>query len=122
MKYIFKYNESVSTRLESIPVEDNHVLQPDELETLPADFLTPAKLVNGKIVSATKEESDETAKNYLKEHGYDVDDQPTEIQQQMIGLSKQIIALNADNADLKKQVADTQNQVIVLSKTILGGA
>lgn len=110
MKYIFKYNESISTHLESIPVDDNHVLQSDELETLPADFLTPAKLVNGKIVSATKEESDEAAKKYLEENGLS-NNEPSSIQKQLSMMSMTMAQMQQENAALKAMI-QSQNKMI----------
>lgn len=55
---IWKYDENNKlTHLSMIEVDNNHELLPDELKTIPVGFLTPAKLVNGVLTSASEEES-----------------------------------------------------------------
>ena len=64
---IWKYDENNKiTHLNMIEVPNDHQLSSDELKTLPDDFLTPAKLVNGVLTSATQEESDKAAEDYRK--------------------------------------------------------
>lgn len=104
VKNIFEYDESTATHLTMISVTDDHVLADDELETLPEGFLTPAKLVNGKIVSSTQAESDDF---------YSV--KPVEVEPSAEqALAKQVMSLSTENDQLKKQLMQ-------LSKSILGG-
>lgn len=64
---IWKYDETNSvTHLKLVECDDKHVLQSDELLTLPEDFMTPAKLVNGKLVSASEQESAASASDVVK--------------------------------------------------------
>lgn len=64
---VWKYDESnEATHLKLVEYDDKHVLQPDELMTLPEGFMTPAKLVDGKLVSASEEESNASASGIVK--------------------------------------------------------
>ena len=85
---IWKYNESTETHLELIEVPDDHMLTSDELKVLPAGFLTPAKLVNGVLTSATQTESDDAVEEYRKNNDI------TTTQQSITMLSKQIADTN----------------------------
>ena len=46
----------------------DYELQAGEVFELPQGFLTPAKLVDGKLTSATEAESRQSAQDYLKTH------------------------------------------------------
>lgn len=105
MKQIVKYDvNNTVTHLAFITVDDNHVLANDELETLPEGFLTPAKLVDGKIVSSTQAESDAFYKTEPAEIKPDAEQT----------LAKQVMFLSAEKDQLKMQLMQ-------LSKAILGG-
>lgn len=111
MKQIFKYDESTSTHLTMIEVQDDHVLLPDELDALPDNFYTPAKLVAGKIVGSTLEESNQF---------YNV--KPTEVKPNSEqALTKQVMSLSIENEQLQNDLNAVQTQLMQLSKTILGG-
>ena len=89
MKVVIYYNEkSTLTHLSTKEVDDNYTLKPGETFELPSGFLTPAKLVNGVLTSASVEESNQVAKEYLKENGLDSDS--VSAQQQIALLSTQI--------------------------------
>lgn len=49
-------------------VQADYKLQAGEVFELPQGFLTPAKLVDGKLTSATEAESQQSAQDYLKSH------------------------------------------------------
>lgn len=113
MKLIYKYDETnKATHLSTIQVEDDHVLADDELENIPADFITPAKLVDGKIISSTLEESNEY---------YNVEETENKPSTEQM-LTKQIMALSAENNQLKNNQTLMQKQLMQMSKTILGGS
>lgn len=111
---IYRYSANSQLGYIRVEVDDNYQLQSGELKELPTPCYTPMKLVNGVLTSATQEESDAAAKKYLEENGFNLDDMPDETQEQMLNLSKQIIALKNDNEKFSQQV-------MTLSKTILGG-
>lgn len=98
---IFKYDENTSTKLTQIEVDDSHVLADDELATLPSDFYTPAKLVNGKLVGSTLDESNEFYNT-----------QPVVIKPDTNQLMQ---------ANMLKEIADLKQQVAELT-TKVGGA
>lgn len=97
-----------------VEVSDDHVLSGDELKELPADFLTPAKLVNGVLTSASEEESNQAAQDYLKKNGIKIDNSVS-TQQQIALLSTQIAtqaqAQNKANALLLSEVAQLKAQI-----------
>lgn len=112
---IWKYDESnQDTHLSMIEVPDDHVLSGDELKELPADFLTPAKLVNGVLTSASEEESNQAAQDYLKKNGIKIDNSVS-TQQQIALLSTQIAtqaqAQNKANALLLSEIAQLKAQI-----------
>lgn len=111
MKQIWKYDGSTETHLTMVEVADDHVLGSDELATLPVNFLTPAKLVNGVLTSATQAESDNAAEQYRKDNGITVTPQPTSTQQSITMLSKQI-------ADTNEQLQNYQSTVQSQNKMI----
>lgn len=104
MKQIVKYDvNNTVTHLAFITVDDNHVLANDELETLPEGFLTPAKLVDGKIVSSTQAESDAF---YRTEQ---VENKPSADQLMQSSMLKEIADLKQQVADLKAKVGGADN-------------
>lgn len=120
MKWIYKYDETnKATHLTTIQVEDDHILAGDELESIPADFITPAKLVDGKIVSSTLEESDEYYGNtFEKPKPSTTDMQFSALSMQMAKQQQQIQSQNQviTKHDKQKQAQDlliqSQNQMI----------
>lgn len=115
MKWIFKYDETnSSTHLSMIEVPDNHILTSDELEELPVGFLTPAKLVNGVLTSASEEESNQAAQEYLKKNGIKIDNSVS-AQQQIALLSTQLAtqaqAQNKANALFLSEIAQLKAQM-----------
>ena len=108
---IWKYNESTETHLELIEVPDDHMLTSDELKVLPAGFLTPAKLVNGVLTSATQAESDDAAEEYRKNNDITTTPQPTSTQQSITMLSKQIANTNEQLQNYQSTV-QSQNKMI----------
>ena len=104
MKQIVKYDaNNTVTHLAFITVDDNHVLANDELETLPEGFLTPAKIVDGKIVSSTQAESDAFYKN---EH---IENKPSADQLMQSSMLKEIADLKQQVAGLKAKVGGADN-------------
>lgn len=95
---IYKYDKNKELGYSMIEVATNHVLQSDELTELPNPCYTPMKLVNGKLVSATLEESDEYYGNTVEKT------KPSADQLMQSSMLKEI-------ADLKKQVADLTAKV-----------
>nr|WP_321315405.1 hypothetical protein [uncultured Ligilactobacillus sp.] len=118
---IYRYSANNQLGYIRVEVDDDYQLQAGELKELPIPCYTPMKLVNGVLTSATQEESDVAAKKYLEENGFNLDDMSDETKEQMLNLSKQIITLKNDNEELNQKLTATQNQVMTLSKTILGG-
>lgn len=102
---IFKYDESTSTKLTQIEVDDSHVLADDELATLPNDFYTPAKLVNGKLVGSTLEESN--AFYGVTEY----ETKPSATQQQLAMMNMQIAQLMQNNTALTKLIMAQNTQI-----------
>lgn len=121
MKWIFKYDESnQDTHLASIPVEDNHILSDDELETLPNGFMTPAKLVNGKLTSASLDESNQAAQDYLDKVGIKetsvtiTEMQFKAFQTQIAAMNTQINTLTTQNVALQKMVTVQNTQIAAM--------
>lgn len=112
---IWKYDEdNQNTHLSMIEVPDDHVLSSDELKEIPTSFLTPAKLVNGVLTSASEEESNQAAQDYLKKNGIKIDNSVS-TQQQIALLSTQIAtqaqAQNKANALLLSEIAQLKAQI-----------
>lgn len=100
---IWKYDENNQvTHLKMIDVDDNHKLETDELLTLPNDFLTPAKLVNGALVSASAEESNASTANVVKPV-------PSADQQSISLLMSKVANLEKEVATLKEVKNDVSN-------------
>lgn len=100
---IWKYDENNQvTHLKMIDVDDNHKLETDELSTLPNDFLTPAKLVNGALVSASAEESKASTVNVVKPV-------PSADQQSISLLMSKVANLEKEVATLKEVKNDVSN-------------
>lgn len=108
---IWKYNESTETHLELIEVPDDHMLTSDELKVLPAGFLTPAKLVNGVLTSATQAESDDAVEEYRKNNDITTTPQPTLTQQSITMLSMQIANTN-QTLQAYDSMIQSQNKLI----------
>lgn len=108
---IWKYNEATETHLELIEVPDDHMLTSDELKALPAGFLTPAKLVNGVLTSATQTESDDAVEEYRKNNDITTTPQPTSTQQSITMLSKQIADTN-QTLQTYQTTVELQNKMI----------
>lgn len=69
MKTVIYYDETIAlTHLNTKEVPADYELQAGEVFELPQGFLTPAKLVDGKLTSATEAESRQSAQDYLKTH------------------------------------------------------
>lgn len=119
MKRIYRYDENEFTHLKIVEVDDDYVLKDDELAELPLQFLTPAQLVDGKIVSATLEESiaamESTAKA-MKPAPMPISNMQQQVNQ---GLMKQVLNLTAKNNQFMQNTANLQNQNQMLLKTIL---
>ena len=86
--------QRINRNTSGIEVPDDHMLTSDELKVLPAGFLTPAKLVNGVLTSATQTESDDAVEEYRKNNDITTTPQPTSTQQSITMLSKQIADTN----------------------------
>lgn len=113
---IWKYDENnLSTHLSLVEVPDNHILSKDELKELPAGFLTPAKLVNGVLTSATQTESDDAVEEYRKNNDITTTPQPTMTQQSIAMLNLQIAKLSQQVSGLTSLV-QAQQQEIAKSK------
>lgn len=109
---IWKYDENNKiTHLNMIEVPNDHQLSSDELKTLPDDFLTPAKLVNGVLTSATQEESDKAAEDYRKDNDISLTATPTQAQQSIAMLSTQVAQLGTQIQALQS-IVQSQNQTI----------
>lgn len=99
MMKIWKYDDSNKlTHLSMVEVDNNHELLPDELKTIPVGFLTPAKLVNGVLTSASEKESSASVSADV------IPVKPSADQLIQSNLIKEV-------ADLKKQVADLTAKV-----------
>lgn len=112
---IWKYDENnQDTHLSMIEVPDDHTLKSDELKELPVGFLTPAKLVNGVLTSASEEESNQAAQEYLEKNGIKIDDSVS-AQQQIALLSTQLAtqaqAQNKANALFLSEIAQLKAQI-----------
>lgn len=109
---IFRYDPSSVTGYTVVPVANDYVLQKGELKELPTPCFTPMKLDElGNLVSATKEESDKAAEEYLKENGLDTSNKPSSMQMQLSTLSTQIASVQQENVALKAMV-QSQSQMI----------
>lgn len=108
---IWKYDESTETHLKLIEVPDDHMLTSDELKVLPAGFLTPAKLVNGVLTSATQTESDDAVEEYRKNNDITTTPQPTSTQQSITMLSMQIANTN-QTLQAYDSMIQSQNKLI----------
>lgn len=105
---IWKYDENNKiTHLNMIEVPNDHQLSSDELKTLPDDFLTPAKLVNGVLTSATQEESDKAAEDYRKDNDISLTATPTQAQQSIA-----MVAQLGTQIQALQSIVQSQNQTI----------
>ena len=113
MKSVVYYDESNAlTHISIKQVKDNYVLQAGEVWELPSGFLTPAKLVNGVLTSATQEESQQASEAYLKAH-------PELNQNKGVSASEQISALTQMLAQSQVTNMQTQSQVKALQMMVM---
>lgn len=112
---IYRYKADSITGYELVTVDDDYQLQSGELKELPAPCYTPMKLDStGNLVSASIEESNQAAQDYLKKNGIKIDNSVS-AQQQIALLSTQIAtqaqAQNKANALLLSEVAQLKAQI-----------
>ena len=113
MKTVIFYDESNAlTHIGIKQVEDKYVLQAGEVWELPEGFLTPAKLVNGLLTSASQEESEQAQQAYLKAH-------PELNQNQGSSQSQQITMLTQMLAQSQVTSMQTQSQVKALQAMVM---
>lgn len=120
MKVVIYYNEnSTLTHLSTKPVKDDYVLQAGEVWELPSGFLTPAKLVNGVLTSATEEESKKASEAYLKAHHELNQNQGTSQSQQIAMLTKMLAQSQVTSMQTQNQVKALQAMVMSQNKQIM---
>lgn len=112
---IYRYKKDSPTGYEVVSVNDDYQLQSGELKKLPTPCYTPMKLDStGNLVSASIEESNQAAQDYLKKNGIKIDNSVS-TQQQIALLSTQIAtqaqAQNKANALLLSEVAQLKAQI-----------
>lgn len=112
---IFRYKANSPTGFEIVNVADDYELKKGELAELPTPCYTPMKLDStGNLVSASIEESNQAAQDYLKKNGIKIDNSVS-TQQQIALLSTQIAtqaqAQNKANALLLSEVAQLKAQI-----------
>ena len=111
---IFRYKANSPTGFEIVNVVDDYELKKGELAELPTPCYTPMKLDSaGNLVSATVEESNQAAKNYLEKNGLNSDSVST--QQQIAMLSTQIATQQQNqikaNAVILSEIAELKTQI-----------
>lgn len=116
---IYKYDKNKELGYSMIEVANNHVLQSDELTELPNPCYTPMKLVNGKLVSATLEESDEYYGNTVEKTKPSATDMQFSAlsmqmakQQQQIQSQNQVITKHDKQKQAQDLLIQSQNQMI----------
>lgn len=112
---IFRYKANSPTGFEIVNVADDYELKKGELAELPTPCYTPMKLDStGNLVSASIEESNQAAQDYLKKNGIKIDNSVS-AQQQIALLSTQIAtqaqAQNKANALLLSEIAQLKAQI-----------
>ena len=112
---IYRYKADSITGYELVTVDDDYQLQSGELKELPEPCYTPMKLDStGNLVSASIEESNQAAQDYLKKNGIKIDNSVS-AQQQIALLSTQIAtqaqAQNKANALLLSEIAQLKAQI-----------
>lgn len=118
---IYRYDSKSITGYRKVTVPDDYQIKTGELAQLPNPCYTPMKLdASGNLVSATLEESNQSAQNYIKSNG--LNNSAISSDQQIATLSKEFaMTLQAQSktnssvllevAQLKKQVQDMQVQI-----------
>lgn len=118
---IYRYDSKSITGYRQVTVPDDYQIKTGELAQLPNPCYTPMKLdASGNLVSATLEESNKDAQNYIKNKG--LNNSSISSDQQIATLSKEFaMTLQAQSktnssvllevAQLKKQVQDMQVQI-----------
>lgn len=120
MKTVIFYDESNAlTHIGIKQVKADYVLQAGELWELPSGFLTPAKLVNGVLTSATKEESQQASEDYLKAHPELNQNQGTSQSQQITMLTKMLAQSQVTSMQTQRQVQALQMMVMAQNKQIM---
>lgn len=116
MQKIYRYDSKTVTGFKVVDVEDDYELQQGELKELPTPCYTPMKLDSqGNLVSATQEESDKYAQEYLEKVGIIVENGPDPTQQQLAFLTKEIASLKQEKTALQQMVV-AQNTTIAQLK------
>ena len=122
---IYRYDSKSITGYRQVTVPDDYQIKTGELAQLPNPCYTPMKLdASGNLVSATLEESNQDAQNYIKNKG--LNNSTISSDQQIATLSKEFaMTLQAQSktnssvllevAQLKKQVQDMQVQIAAQS-------
>lgn len=118
---IYRYDSKSITGYRQVTVPDDYQIKTGELAQLPNPCYTPMRLdASGNLVSATLEESNQSAQNYIKSNG--LNNSAISSDQQIATLSKEFaMTLQAQSktnssvllevAQLKKQVQDMQVQI-----------
>lgn len=120
MKNVIYYDESNAlTHIGIKQVKDGYVLQAGELWELPSGFLTPAKLVNGVLTSATEEESKKASEAYLKTYPELNQNQGTSQSQQIAMLTKMLAQSQVTSMQIQSQVKALQAMVMAQNKQIM---
>lgn len=120
MKVVIYYDESSTlTHLSTKSVKDDYVLQAGEVWELPQGFLTPAKLVNGVLTSASQEESEQAQQAYLKAHPELNQNQGVPTSQQISMLTQMLAKSQIANMQTQSQVKALQTMVMAQNKQIM---
>lgn len=113
---IYRYSNDSQLGYIRVNVDENYQLQQGELKELPTPCYTPMKLDSqGNLVSATQEESDKYAQEYLEKAGIVVENGPDSTQQQLAFLTKEIASLKQEKTALQ-QIVMAQNTTIAQLK------
>ena len=120
MKNVIYYDESNAlTHIGIKQVKADYVLQTGEVWELPSGFLTPAKLVNGVLTSATEEESQRASEAYLKAHPELNQNQGTSQSQQITMLTQMLAQSQVTNMQTKSQFKALQAMIMTQNQQIM---
>lgn len=120
MKTVVYYDKSNAlTHIGIKQVKDDYVLKTGEVWELPSGFLTPAKLVNGVLTSATQEESQQASEAYLKAHPELNQNQGVSASQQITMLTKMLAQSQVTNMQTQSQFKALQMMVMAQNKQIM---
>ena len=118
---IYRYSADNQLGYIRVEVDDNYQLQAGELKELPTPCYTPMKLVNGVLTSATLDESNQAAQDYLDKAGIKeaLTNNTTEIQlkafqTQIAAMNTQVNTLTAQNAALQKMITVQNTQIAAM--------